>query len=263
MTGLTLVALAVGIGGNVLSRTAVLDALALWPLAALVVPAALIGLKGGRHRALAPLVLLTWMLVAVGLHLGGFAGLPSGAAALTTDLGDTVEARLTISVDGLSLHVRPGPFAVAPAPVGGSIGVPVVERVSGASATALVVTDNTDTSPWFRFGEYRVTLDPDVTWDLRFRVTGLDLNLSEIPVSGGSLVATAGRVTLGAPPSPATLEVSGDIEISVPSNLAVTVVGSTRVPDDWTVEGLGAMSPVSGDGWTIRVVSGSVRILSR
>ena len=81
MTGLTLVALAVGIAGNVLSRTAVLDAIALWPLAALVVPAALIGLKGGRHRALAPLVLLTWMLVTVGLHLGGVAGLPSGAAA--------------------------------------------------------------------------------------------------------------------------------------------------------------------------------------
>jgi hypothetical protein len=38
MTAFTLVALAVGIAGNVLSRAVVLDAIALWPLAALVPP---------------------------------------------------------------------------------------------------------------------------------------------------------------------------------------------------------------------------------
>lgn len=263
MTGFTLMALVVGIAGNVLSRTAVLDAIALWPIAALAVPAALIGLKGGRHRALAPLMLISWMLITFGLHLGGFEGLPSTAAAVTTDLSGSDAVRLTVSVDDLALKIGQGSFEVSPSPVGGQAGVPVIERVSGTTATALVVTDDPDRSPWFRFGEYRISLDSGIAWDLRIRVGGLDADVSEVDVAGARFEASTGRVALGAPSAPTTVEIAGNIEVSVPAGVAVTVAGTTRVPSDWIVDGEGATAPVDGDGWTIRVLSGSVRIVSR
>ena len=263
MTLFTVLALGVGIAGNVLSRTAVLDAIALWPLAALVVPALLMGVRGGRHRALAPLVLLSWLLVTVGLHLGGVEGLPSSAAAVRTDLAGITEARLTVAIDDLSLSVRPGDFAVTPLPVGGEVGAPVLERVSGTAASALSLTDDTARSLWFRFGEYRLTLPPDIEWNLRLAVSGMDLDLRTVDLVGGRFEAATGQILLGEPSAPTNLDVAGDIEISVPGDVPVQVIGSTRVPDDWTIEGNGGRGPTDGDGWTIRVVSGSVRIVSR
>lgn len=263
MTGFTVVALTVGIVGNVVSRSLVLDAIALWPIAALVIPAALIGLKGGRNRALAPLMLLSWLLVSVGVHLSGVDGMPSSAASIRTDLTGIGSARLTIAVDDLSLRIDPGAFEVAPVPVGGAIGVPVVERVSGTSATALVVTDDPDASVWFRFGEYRIRLDEGVAWDLRVAVSSFDIDARDLDVASARLVADTGRLALGPPRTATTVEVAGDIEVSVPSGAAVTVIGTTRVPSGWTVTDNGASAPVEGEGWTIRVTSGSVRIVSR
>ena len=263
MTFFTVVALGVGIAGNVLSRTAVLDAIALWPLAALVIPALLMGLRGGRHRALAPLVLLSWLLVTVGLHLGGVEGLPSSAAAVRSDLAGITEARLTVAIEDLSLTMRPGDFEVTPLPVGGTVGAPVLERVSGTAATALTLTDDPARSPWFRFGEFRVTLPSDIEWNLRIAVSGMDLDLRDVNVVGGRFESATGKLVLGEPDAPASLDVAGDIEVSVPSDVPVRVIGSTRVPDDWAVDGNGARAPVAGDGWTIRAVSGSVRIVSR
>lgn len=263
MTVFTILALSVGIVGNVLSRTAVLDALALWPLAVLVIPALLMGLRGGRHRALAPLVLLTWLLVTVGLHLGGVAGLPSSAAAVRSDLAGITEARLTVAIDDLSLSMRAGDFEVTPLPVGGDVGAPVLERVSGTAASALTLTDDTARSPWFRFGEYRVTVPPDAAWNLRIAVSGMDLDLRDINLVGGRFESATGRILLGDPEIPTSIEVAGDIEVSVPADVPVEVIGSARVPDGWTVEGNGARAPVTGAGWTIRVVAGSVRIVSR
>lgn len=263
MTLFTTLALGVGIAGNVLSRTAVLDAIALWPIAVLVVPALLMGLRGGRHRALAPLVLLSWLLVTVGLHLGGVEGLPSSAAAVRSDLAGIAEARLTVAIDDLSLRMRAGDFEVTPLPVGGDVGAPVLERVSGSAASALTLTDDTARSPWFRFGEYRVSVPPVVEWNLRIAVSGMDLDLRDVNVIGGRFQAATGRILLGEPGTPTSIDVAGDIEVSVPADVPVEVIGSTRVPDDWAVEGNGARAPVTGDGWTIRVVSGSVRIVSR
>lgn len=263
MTLFTVLALGVGVAGNVLSRTAVLDAIALWPLAALVVPALLMGLRGGRHRALAPLVLLSWLLVTVGLHLGGLEGLPSSAAAVRSDLTGIAEARMTVAIEDLSLNIRSGDFEVAPRPVGGTVGAPVLERVSGTSATALTLTDDPARSPWFRFGEYHVTLPPAVDWNLRIAVSGMDLDLRDVNVVGGRFEAATGRLLLGEPGEPTTVDVAGDIEVSVPPDVPVQVIGSTRVPDTWVVDDNGARAPTSGNGWTIRVVSGSVRIVSR
>ena len=263
MTGLTVIALGVGVLGNVLSRTVALDALAMWPLAALVVPAALMGLRGGRHLALAPLMLLTWLLVTVGLHLGGLAALPSAASAVRADLSGIRAGRITVSIDDVELRMGAGPFEVRPLPVGGSVGVPVVEQVSGTSATALTVTDDPDRSPWFRFGAYDVSLTENTVWDLRLQVSAIDLDLRDVALSGAQIEAVRGRIVLGQPPQAVTLELSGDIEVSVPSGVPVTVTGATRVPSDWILDGDDARSPAAGEGWTVRVVAGSIRIVGR
>jgi hypothetical protein len=261
MTAFTFVALAVAVLGSVLSRTVVLDALALWPVAALVVPAALLGLRGGRNRAIVPLVLITWLLGTVGLHLGGAENLPSAASTVSADLSGIETARLAVVIDDVSLRVAPGPFQVAPAPVGGSAGVPVVQRVSGPTATVLTVTDDPTRSPWFRFGVFDLSLTPGVIWELRVRVAHFDMDLREVEVGGGRLEAATGRVLLGNPSGDVTLEVAGNIEISVPPDAQGTALGTTRVPDGWFVED--PASPAEWTGWRIVVVSGSVRISSR
>ncbi len=261
MTVFTLVALVVAVLGSVLSRTVVLDALALWPVAALVIPAAVLGLRGGRNRALVPLVLITWMLGTVGLHLGGADQLPSAASTVSADLSGVETARLAVVIDDVSLRVGHGPFQVAPAPVGGTAGVPVVQRVSGSTATVLTVTDDPTRSPWFRFGVFDMSLTPGVIWDLRVSVAHFEMDLREVEIAGGRLEAATGRVMLGDPSGDVTLEVAGNLEISVPPDTQGTAVGTTRVPAGWTVEVPGGHTEWTG--WRIVVVSGSVRISSR
>jgi hypothetical protein len=263
MTGLTLLALVVAVVGNVLSRSVVLDAIALWPLAALAVPAAVVAFRGGKRAALVPLMILSWLLVTVGLHLSGLAGMPSSAAAIRADLSGFESGRVAISVPSLTLSVEAGPFAVVPVPVGGAAGPPLVEQVAGSTAIALTVTDDPARSPWFRFGEFRVTLPEDVVWDVRVTVAGFDVDLSQLRLSGGRFQAAIGRLVLGPPGGAVTVEVAGDVEVSVPEGVPVVVVGTTRVPDGWAVSDTGATAPVTGEGWTIRAVSGSVRIVDR
>lgn len=263
MVGLTLVALSVGILGSVLSPSIVLDAVAIWPFAALAVPAFLLGLRGGRSRALAPLVLISWMLITVGLHLGGVDGLPSGAATLRPDIGAVSTARLSVAVPDLGLRIGSGDFEIRPAPVGGRAGAPVVEQVTGSAAAAVTVTDDREASPWFRYGEYEIDLPSSSAWDLRIAVASVDLDLSGVTVSGARIEAATGRIVLGTPTQAATIRLTGAIEVSVPPDVPVRVTGTTSVPDDWQTDGDDAVSGIEGDGWTIIAESGSVRIVSR
>lgn len=263
MVGFTLVALAVGVVGNVLSRTLVLDAVALWPLAALVVPAAIVGVSRGRRRALAPLVLLTWLLVTVGAHLGSVEGLPSGAATVEVDLGTVEDARLVVAVPEVALTVGDGPFIVRPAPIGGRGGPPVVERVAGERSAALTITDAADRSWWFRFGAYDLTLPTATTWTIEVTAASIEADLTALPIAGGRLEASSGQVELGRPAGEASLVIAGNIEITLPADVAATVTGAGDVPSDWTVDGERATSPATGSGWLIVVQSGSVRITTR
>lgn len=263
MTGFTVLALAVGVLGNVLSPTVVLDALALWPIAALVVPAALLARRGGRRAALAPLVLITWLLVTVGLHLGGLPALPSAASGVEAELAGIESARLTVYIDDLAVRVGTGPFAVAPAPTGGTVGVPVVQTVSGSTAMALTITDDPDRSPWFRFGAYDISLPTGPVWDVRMRVETLDADLRDLAVSGGRLEAATGRVVLGRPDGEVLVSVVGDLEIWVPGDVPAVAEGATETPPDWVIDGNTATAPVAGAGWRLVVESGSVRIVSR
>lgn len=262
MVGLTLVGLSVGVVGSVLSPSIVLDAVALWPLAALVVPALLLGFRGGRARALAPLVLISWMLVTVGLHLGGVDGLPSAAATIRPDIGEVPAARLSVAVPDVALRIGPGGFEIRPAPVGGRAGAPVVEQVTGSQAAAVTVTDDR-ASPWFRYGEYEISLPASAFWDLQLAVASVDLDLTDVSVSGARIEADTGRVVLGVPDQAATLRLTGAIEVSVPAGVPVRVSGTTAVPEGWQTDGDDAVSGVDGEGWTIIAESGSVRIVSR
>lgn len=263
MVGFTVVALLVGIVGSVLSPSIVLDAVALWPLAALAVPAFLLGLRGGRSRALAPLMLISWMLVTFGLHLGGVEGLPSAAATLRPDVGAAATARLSVVVPDLGLRIGSGDFEIRPSPVGGRAGAPVVEQVTGSQAVAVTVTDDRETSPWFRYGEYEIALPSSSAWDLQISVASVDLDLTNVMVRGGRVEAATGRIELGVPTQAATLRITGAIEVTVPADVPVRVSGTTAVPDDWQTDGDDAVSGIEGDGWTILAESGSVRIVSR
>jgi len=263
MVGLTILALTVAVLGRILSPSIVLDAVALWPLAALALPAIIIGFSGGRRRALAPLVLLSWILIAVGLHLGRLEGLPSSAATITADLGSAADGRLVAALPDVALVVGPGPFAVAPLPSGGTGGVPVIERVAGDTSVSLTLTDDPDRSVWFRFGTFEVTLPSSPSWNLQLEGKRIEADLRSVTVTAVTLRAPTGSVQLGPPPGGVVVEVEGDFDMSVPSDVPVTVMGPATVPGGWTVNGDTAHSPTDGAGWRIVVGSGSVRIATR
>lgn len=257
---MTFVALGLGVVGRILSPTIVLDLVALWPMLGLVVPAVVLGLRGGRRWALPPLVVLTWLLVGVGLHLGSLTGLPSTAAAVEVDLGDASEGRLVLSAADLAVSIGEGPFTISPRPTGGTGGVPVVERVAGGSAVSLAVSDDVERSVWFRFGSWDVDVPSSISWDMRVTAATVDADLTDLTVSRVELVVDSGVVRLGTTTSSAVVEVDGTMTVVVPSGSPVTVVGEADVPAGWSATDGGAASPADGVGWLIEVVGGSVRI---
>lgn len=257
---MTVAALGLGIVGRILSPSLVLDLVALWPLAVLAVPAIFLGLAGGRRRALAPLVLLSWLFVGVGLHLGSFTGLPSAAAAVDIDVSGADSGRLALSAADVTVSVRAGPFSIRPQPIGGIGGVPVVEQVAGGTAVSLTVTDDRTRSEWFRFGAWDMDVPVGTAWDLRLSARSVDADLSEVSVVRAQIVAEVGTVRLGEVGQETVVEVDGDVAVLVPTGSAVTVVGEASVPAAWTSTSSGATSPTDGVGWRIEVVGGSVRI---
>jgi hypothetical protein len=127
----------------------------------------------------------------------------------------------------------------------------------------LTVTDDPDRSPWFRFGAYDLTLPREVAWDLRVMAASVDLDLRMLRLTSMRVEAATGRVVLGVPEGEAAVTIAGNLEVSVRGDVPVSVAGTTRVPDDWTVEDGVATGPADGSGWRIVVESGSVRIMSR
>ena len=97
----------------------------------------------------------------------------------------------------------------------------------------------------------------------RMQVASVDLDFRSVRLTSLRVEAATGRVLLGFPAGEALVEVVGDVEVSVPAEAAVTVVGTTRVPAGWSIGADGASAPVGGAGWRIVAEAGSVRIVSR
>jgi hypothetical protein len=269
MVALTVLAIWVAIGGDILSPVVVLDVLALWPVAAPAVLLLAVGWlrrkKSSRGLAMAPLLVVTWLLLALGLYLGEWDRLPSAVADVT---GGPVAG---VGVADLSLEVEEGAvsmraeasdslYAIHLPRSGGPTGPPDVVVVAGDGRTEIIAVEGFD-SRWYRFSGWDVTLDPTPRWNLRLRgndieadATGLDLGRLDLEGAGRARIGSAGEDT--------SVLVDGRFTVTVPVGAAVEVIGAAEVPEGWQQTETGFLSNGTGPAITIQVEDGSsVRIV--
>lgn len=241
-----------GVLGGILSTSLVVDLAAMWPLLALgVLLGSLVAWRGKSRRsgAVLPLGLLTVLILAGALHLGGWEPLPSATARLTgpppEELSEPTELVAQIGGD-LVVASHSGPaYRVEPILRGGRAGVPQATETAVDDDISIILEASPDAPPWYAFAGWRIGLAPQVLW--RLVLNGdLDADLADLRISSGTL-AGSGSVELGDPGGRVSVIVSGDIVVSVPSGAAVVVDGEATVPSAWEEVGGGYASPSSED----------------
>ncbi len=259
-----------GVVAGILSPTVVLDVVALWPLGALaVLVAVFVWFRRGRSPrslALPGLILVSWLVVALGLHLSGWSVLPSSAADVSGPDGAAIEtARLTIEFESgeLQIGANTGPelYRAGVLRIGGESGVPeAFERVLEGDA-AVVISERAD-SDWFRFGGWWVQLG-QASWQLELSARVMEADLADLALSGAVVNAGSGSLVLGVPAADSTISITGPLRVSVPSGVSVLVVGPADAPSSWARTSDGWASDASGPGWRIEVEGAAIEIVAR
>lgn len=269
MAGTFPIAVTVGISATVLSPGLVLDAISLWPgvIPALIALGVVAIRKAWRTRtgALPPLLLLTWMVLAAGAHLAAWRPLPSSSAeiagpnATADSITMTVhpQGRLEVSVIGQDQAGGPV-YRIGFVRLGGGVGVPVADEVSNQTGLTVSIRDS-GTTPWFRYGGWRIELAPQTQWNLSLggditgSLVGLDLASLSIEGSGAIRLGSAGHLV--------PLAVRGNLSLTIPAGAPARVVGGAQVPDDWENTPGGSTAPVPGEGWLISVADGATLVI--
>ena len=260
MAGMLVIVSGVAVSASVLAPGILLDGISLWPglvpvLVALLVTALR---KGWRRRsgAIAPLLLITWILLVGAAHLSGWVALPSSSGELYGPTQGPELATVSIKPPG-RLQVEAGAgaslYQVRFLRLGGPVGAPRAEEVTGLGGVSVTVTEDPP-DPWFRFAGWILRLDPNRTWnlDLGGQVSG---DLSDLAI--GSLTLNGeGEVTLGLVDRPVAVSVMGAFQLIIPEGTAASVSGPVNVPEGWVATEEGFSSGVAGEGYVISVAAG-------
>ena len=237
---------AVAIGSGILSTAVVLDLLALWPVAAPAIPLGIVALvrrRGGRLPAAAPLVLVTWLVVTIVLHIGGWTRLPSTAAAWAVPAANDTTASVSIVSEHGTLRLGAGTGRAAvtidPTRRGGDTAPPAGAFRRQGSTLDVVVEERADPG-WLGFSGWEVRLAPGALWAITVAAPEMSLDVSGLRISGLD-VQGSGIVVLG--DEPAAVTVSGDLTLVLPVGAAAVLTGSAHVPADWTATDDGWVSP--------------------
>jgi hypothetical protein len=261
----SLAGIAAGVGSQILSRSLVLDLLSLWPvpLGALVMAGVLVRRGGFKNRLMAVpgLLVFTWILLTVSLHLSGAAWLPSAAAVVDGPSAAGVStASMEVDLGGGTLRLTTGEptvlYRVGPILRGGTTGAPeVLEQTDGSAVNTVVVGRND--SAWFRFLGWSLRLSDVPAWQVEVTAGHILATLGGAEPSDVTLSAPDIDVTLGPRTHASSLVLDGTAKVHVPPDLPVVVTGSATVPDGWQATGDGFRSPAGDGGWTIAVADGS------
>ena len=264
MTGFTILAFGVSIAGRVLSPSLVLDLVALWPMLILAIPGIVAAVlrPGSRLAGSGPVMLLSWLLLGLALHLAAWGPLPSSAADVLAPVGGEADAAVvSFTLDEGRATLREGrEFAVSLERIGGRTGAPTVE-VAGADPVLFAIAA-TESGGWFRFGGVVVDLPPGPSWTVDVSAPVVDIDLSALTVDSVDVQAGAGSVVLGRPDGPTSVRIVGPLRVVVPEGVPASVTGPARVPEVWVSDGEGFRTADDGSGWIIEVGSsgGSVSI---
>lgn len=254
------IAIVVATVANLLSTTLVLDLAAMWPavaLALVVLPIAL--LRRGAWRWIPPAILLTWLLSGLGLHLNGFAMLPSavGDIEIDVDATDIGTATLTAGpIDALAVDFA-GTEALASVTMrrrGGRVAPAAATPLVGDGRAEIVLTERSDPG-FFEFEGWQLSLGDIESWDLDVAATNLDI--STAGVAQASIRASgAGSIALSSVERESVLDVTGVFDISVPRGVGVVLDGEATTPNDWSRTERGLASPGESQ-WTLVVIGDS------
>lgn len=263
LVGALLVAGTFGVVGGILSRSFVVDLVAMWPLFALILLAGVVGWLRARKRqtragAILPLTIFSAVVLTAALHIGGWDELPSSEARLTGPPVDEMSdpTRLTIQIDGV-LEIGPlndgTGYRVDPILRGGDVGVPEATETFVDDDLSVRIGAAASAPAWYTFSGWRVGLSPDLHW--RLILNGrLDADLRAVPIDTAA-VAGSGTIRLGPPPAGGgDIVLSGDLRVVVPADAPVTVTGPATAPSDWEETDTGFESPEAGEArWRLDV----------
>jgi hypothetical protein len=268
MAGLSLVAVGVAIVGLLFPTVLGLDLVALWPLPAIALLLALathLAKARGVLRVVAPLLLVTWLILGVGWWWVGIPPSPSQAANIIgppqvpseVAIGISLDGELTIGLDTTNVYsIRVGSR-------GGTTGAPDVLEARHDDRMAMTVQERSD-SGWYRTSGWDVTLHSASLWRIEATATTVDLDLAWIPLRQLGVTAESGTITLGDPVALVTIDLQGAFEVSVLAGTPVQVVGVAEVPVGWATSATGSSSPTPGDGFLITTSGGQgIRIVER
>ncbi|MGQ0849813.1 MAG: hypothetical protein ACT4OP_11990 [Actinomycetota bacterium] len=255
----------VGVSATVFSPGLALDAISLWPgLMPALVGLIVIAVRRAwwrRSGAIPPLWILTWMSLAVAVHLSGWAALPSASAELTGGPSRSGLVSVTASPAG-RLVIGPergvALYRVRFLRLGGEVGVPVADEVTRSDSLAVTVRD-AGTTDWFRYAGWHLLLSTSPTWGLNLR-GDVSADLSTHHLASLALAGT-GRVTLGATDRSVRVTVTGAYELIIPAGTAAAVTGPASVPAGWQTSQGVTSAPTEGNGWDISVLPGASLVI--
>ena len=245
-------------------RAVILDVVSFWPgwAVALIVAVATWSLgkkRSVRLRAIAPLLLFSWLTGAVGLHYSGWDQLPSAAGDLTGPaVGASETAELTIDVSG-EVTLTAGSdhlYEVRLVRSGGSVG-PAEALERQTDSNVVVRLNERRDYGWFGSDGWEVSIARAPLWSLSVAASSIDLDLATVSVSALDLVAD-GAVRLASPSGEVPVLINGAVVLDVPDTTRVEIIGVASVPNGWQETETGWLFP--GDGtasYVITVVPGA------
>lgn len=264
MVGVVMLVLAVGVVGGVLLASVILDILSFWPgfLVTFLLAAALWPMSrrfSSRLKATVPLLVLTWLGLAVALHLAGWSELPSSAGDLSGGPVDGIETgSISFESDGslaLTSANQPELYRVNMLRRGGPVGAPQALETMPAGSVAVDIVERAP-STWYSAAGWDVVLADQIPWSMEVTAASLDLDLTMLSLAEASFLG-AGLIELGEIEAGTTIRLAGSIELIVPPDAAVVVSGSAVVPSDWIATETGSTSPAIGDPYNVVVLEGA------
>ncbi|MGH8925165.1 MAG: hypothetical protein ACRDWA_11100 [Acidimicrobiia bacterium] len=271
MAAMLIAVVGVGVSTSVISPGLVLDAISLWPgLAPVLVGLILVALRRAWRRragAIPPLLIITWLILVSAVHLSAWVALPTSSGEL---IGPTVEGSSPVELATVMIaplgrlvvetSTSQALYQVRFLRLGGPVGVPSAEEVSGGTGLNVSVVDQ-GTTRWFRYAGWRLLLVPETTWNLNLggNVSG---DLSALTL--GSLTLNgSGTLTLNTAARSTPVAVLGSYEISLPVGATARVTGQAQVPEGWLETEDGYASGGPGEGWIISVAEGGSLVVNQ
>ena len=233
-----------------LMRALILDVGSLWPAPLLAIATMEVRDRLARRRnrvvrtgsgVAVPLLLFTWVVVGLALHLAGWEQLPSSAVALRgPEVPDLlVAAELDIRSGGEVVLGGESEYLYEVTPMRrGGIVAPArgSELIGGRNAT-ISLTESSEAG-WFGSRGWRVSVSVSPWWGLTVRAPRLEADLTAVRLQSLHVQAD-GRIRLGSPSGDVTVRLDGGVVLEVPSGASVEVEGPARVGPGWEVTATG------------------------